>query len=391
MDNERLTNVKSVMHVRTLDALVCRLPENVLLLSGCWPMNGWSFLLFPAEGEPTIIVPHCEEAETAADLWQGRTVTFKFGVLGSPNPYEAVAEALKQAAAGKGWTRVGYEGSFESVAPPWNAAEPAIPASVTHSMLQSVFGAEALVDATDMLRQQRARKTSMEIDKLRIACEIAAFGLEEFFNLADVGVSGLEIVTAVERAVMLRGSGYKGAKRVRAFAQCSTGAAETSIGYRPMEITTHRKLGSGDLALLELAVVADGFWSDRTRVRVAGTTSQLQLDVYQAVLSAQEAAIKAIRPGIKTGVVDEAARSIIRDAGFEHGFPHVTGHGLGFGYHEPTPLLAPGGRDQIDTGMFHTVEPGVYLPEMGGIRIEDNVAMTQTGPEVLGPFAKGLH
>ncbi len=138
---------------------------------------------------------------------------------------------------------------------------------------------------------------------------------------------------------MTRGSGYKGAKRVRAFAQVATGAIETSIGYRPMEISTTRKLENHDLALMELA---------------------------------------------------ETARAVIRDAGFDKQFPHVTGHGLGFRYHEPTPLICPGSDQVLDPGMVHTVEPGIYFPEMGGIRLEENVAVTENGCEVLGPFKKAL-
>jgi len=390
MDRERITRAQTVMEREDLDALVCRLPENVLLLSGHWPLNGWSFLLFPRDGKPTCIVPHCDEREAQEELWEADCVSFVFGVLEAGNPYEDIAARLKDATAGKRYARVGFEAGFESVAPPWNAAEPAIPAAATSAMLEGVFGRGRLVDATRVLNELRARKTPMEQAKLKRTNEVATLGLHVFHDSVGPGVTGVELVGLVEHAIMLRGTGQKDARRVRAFAQVSTGAAETAVGYRPMEITTTRKLGTGDLALLELAVVVDGFWCDRTRVCAAGAPTEKQLEVFEAVRNAQEAAIGAVRPGATAGQVDEAARAIIRDAGYEKEFVHVTGHGLGLRYHEPTPLICPGSALALEVGMYHTVEPGVYFPEMGGIRIEDNVVVTEAGAEVYGPFEKTL-
>jgi Xaa-Pro dipeptidase len=390
MDKDRIARVREAMAEAELDALVCRLPENVLLLSGYWPLSGWSFLLLPRDETAVCVAPHCEEREAKEELWEARCVTYRFGVLNAPNPYDAVAGLLDKAVRGEPYGRVGIEGTFENVAPPWNVAEPAIPAGFTRGLLESVFGCEALVDATDLLHGLRARKTPAEQDKLRRTNTIAQLGMEAFHDEVKPGVSGVELVAHVEHAVMTKGTVQADARRVRAFAQVATGAAETSMGYRPMEIATTRKMAEGDLALLELAVVADGFWCDRTRVAVAGTPADQQREVFEAVVRAQEAAIAAVRSGVRAGEVDEAARSVIREAGYDEGFFHVTGHGLGFRYHEPAPLIAPVSEEVLETGMCHTVEPGVYLPEIGGIRVEDNVVVTENGAEVLGPFRKEL-
>ena len=145
------------------------------------------------------------------------------------------------------------------------------------------------------------------------------------------------------------------------------------------------QLSSGDPALLELAVVADGFWCDRTRVAVAGEATAAQQAALGAVRAAQAAAIDAVKPGVTTGEVDKAARDVIHAAGFtDEEFLHVTGHGLGLRYHEPTPLICPGGDTVIEEGMVHTVEPGVYRADFGGFRIEDNVLVTADGAEVMG-------
>ena len=174
---------------------------------------------------------------------------------------------------------------------------------------------------------------------------------------------------------------------MRAFAQVATGPEETFLGWRPAEITTVRRLEEGDIALLELAVVADGYWCDRTRAKVAGKASQRQKEINEIVRRAQEAAISAVKPGATGREVDEAARKEIRAAGLESAFVHITGHGLGFRYHEALPFLAPWSQDTLAEGMIHSVEPGVYLHGFGGIRIEDDVLVTREGAEVLGPFS----
>ncbi len=391
MDHERLSRARAAMAASGMDALVCRLPENVVMLSGHWPLNGFSFLLFPREGTPAIIVPHCDEREAKDELWDAECVSFVYGVLAAGDPYLDIAAHLKRMSEGRGWNRIGVERGFETVAPPWNAAEPAVPAAMTDAMFESVFGAARVGDATGLLMELRARKTPDEAQKLRTVNEISAFGLEAFREAADVGVSGVELVAAVERAVMVKGTGYHGARRVRAFAQVATGANETAVAYRPMEISTTRRLRDGDTALLELAVVADGFWADRTRPRVVGLASESKRALFDTLVRAQDAAIRAVAPGTQTGDVDRAARSIVREAGWtDEAFLHVTGHSLGFRYHEPVPMILPDGIVELEAGMVHTVEPGVYVAGAGGMRVEDDVLVTDEGAEVLGPADRTL-
>jgi Xaa-Pro dipeptidase len=390
MDRERLRRARAAMTARGLDALICRLPENVLLLSGHWSLTGMAFLLFPREGTPLCVVPHCDEREAQKELWNAECVSYLSGILAAGNPYADTARLLKPAVRGKRFKRVGFEGDFEAIAPPWNAAEPVAPAAATRGVLEDVFGTGTLVDATDLFYELRARKTPAEQEKLRRVNEIAAMGLRAFQEAVDVGASGIGLASLVEHVIQLKGTGYKGALRVRAFAQVSGGAAETSRGFRPMEITTTRKLRKRDLALLELAVVADGFWADRTRVCAAGAATPKQQEVFDVVCRAQEAAIRSVRPRVAAGDVDAAARSIIRAAGYDKEFFHVAGHGTGFRYHEPTPLICPDSPVKLAEGMVHTVEPGIYFAGFGGIRVEDNVLVTRTGAEVLGPAPKRL-
>lgn len=132
------------------------------------------------------------------------------------------------------------------------------------------------------------------------------------------------------------------------------------------------------------------FWGDRTRTLTAGKPTEKQIMVFETVKSAQEAALEKVKAGVTAGEIDEAAREIIREAGYEKEFLHVTGHGVGFRYHEPVPLICPGSDLVLDAGMVRTVEPGIYVSGMGGIRLEENVVVTENGCEILGTFRKDL-
>jgi Xaa-Pro dipeptidase len=389
-NSERIYRLKQGMEEAGIDVMILRLPENVLFASGYWSMFGWTFLVFPRKGKATCIIGNTEEQEADEDLWDAKIQVYPAGTLESGNPYTETGRILSNLLKRSGWEKVGYEADFESVAAPWNAAEPAVAAASTHVLLKEIFADSRLVDVTAFLNEQRSQKTEFEIAQLRTVNEISTAGLQIFYEKAVPGVSGVELVADVERSIMIEGPNRGGAKRVRAFAQVSTGRKETSIGYRPMVISTKAALRDGDIALLELGVVADGYWCDRTRVRVAGTPSAKQKEIFNLIKSAQEAAVAKSGPGVTAGEVDEAARSIIREGGYEKAFVHVTGHGLGFRYHEPVPLICPGSELVLLTGMVHTVEPGIYKKGIGGMRLEDNVVVTETGREVLGPFEKTL-
>ena len=389
-NQERLDRMRRAMEADGIDALAVRLPENVLLLSGFWPMIGASVLVFPREGRPVCAIPHCYESEASLSLWEAEPAYYRCGVLDAPEPGGAIRDILSRAARGKGWKRVGYEADFEVVAPPWNSGEAQVPAARTREIYRAAFEGVELIDISSFLQVQRRRKTAHEIAKVRIASEISTIGLEAFERLAVVGASGVELAAGVEREIMARGTGYRGAFRVRAYAQVAVGPEESAIGYRPNEVSTCRRLENGDVALLELGVVADGYWADRTRVRVAGEPTQEQWKVFDTVRRAQQAAAAAIRPGARGAEVDEAARSIIREAGYADFFPHMTGHGVGFAYHESLPKLAPGQTDPLEEGMVTSVEPGVYFKPCGGFRIEDDVLVTENGSETFGPFRNSL-
>ena len=145
---------------------------------------------------------------------------------------------------------------------------------------------------------------------------------------------------------------------------------------------SNRKLDGGDLVLLDFGAAFAGYKADTTRIAVVGEPSAKQREIHRIVLEAHDAAIAAVRPGVTTGDVDAAARRVIEAAGYGENFFHRVGHGIGLEGHED-PSLDPGSRTVLQPGMVFTIEPGVYLPGFGGVRIEDDVVVIDGGCRVL--------
>jgi Xaa-Pro aminopeptidase len=152
---------------------------------------------------------------------------------------------------------------------------------------------------------------------------------------------------------------------------------------------TGAKLPRRGFVTLDFGVILKGYCSDMTRTVYLGKPKTKEREIYNAVLEAQEAGVAAVGSGVSCGEVDEAARSVLRRAGLAAAFTHSTGHGVGLEIHEP-PRLGAGQTARLLSGMVVTIEPGVYLPGEFGIRIEDMVAVTPTGGQILTPAPKAL-
>ena len=389
VDTERVERTQHALQAAKLDALVCRLPENVVMLSGYWPMNGFAFLIFPVEKDPVLIAPLSEDG-LARDSWVGDVRLFSWGLVDSGDPFEAIAQHLQEAAVDRDLkgARVGYEGSFEALAPPSVSAEPGACSGRTLGMIEAAFG-DRTFDATDLIHALRATKTPREVGHLRTVNDIARMGLRTFFDQVVPGHTEIGIASAVEATVLTGGIGHKGVRVARAWASIMSGPG-SAWAYKPYLPTTQRRLEGGDIALIELAVVADGWWADLTRTRVAGRTNSEQRERWQAVIDAQDAACSVMRAGVPARVVDRAARDVLAERGLARYFVHHTGHGLGLRYHEPEPFLHPAVEKPLAAGMVTSVEPGIYLPGWGGMRCEDDVLVTEEGIEVLSTFPRDL-
>ena len=389
-DSDRISRNKTALAQAGIGALICRLPENVVFLSGWWPLTGTSWAIFTADGDCRLIVPECEAKEAQVGGIKDIS-TYEWAHLKAPEPYPQIQDLIGDVCRKFGVDEgtIGIEESFGAIAPALNVAEVAAVTAQSKQMLARALPKANFADATDLINKLRVRKTPTEIGKLLIANEIAEFGLSAFKENVAEGITQIELAAKVDGAIAVRGSGYKGVKSARGFAQISSGN-ETARGWRPCEITTNRKLQKGDIVLLELGAVADGFWADNTRAAVIGRPNDKQKEIHELILTAQQAATDAIKPGVKMSDIDKAARDIIEQAGYGEYFIHITGHGIGWRYHEFPPLLHPDNDQHLEEGMVTTVEPGIYIPGFGGLRIEDDVAVTSRGHVSLTTFDRGL-
>lgn len=380
-ERARIERLQQKMAEEGLDALVCRLSENVVYLTDYWPHHGFSVAVLPREGKPLLFAPEVEIEYTKPE-W-AEVTPFGWGLLKDGDLYENYKRLLSGAIAALGLKgrKVGVERSFEVIAPTYRAAEPVVPSGPWQRLMDEFFGS-GLVDITGFLQGVRSIKTEYELGKLRIANEIAEMGLNHALSRLEPGMTEVQVGALVEYKIRSDGPGYKGARLVRSEAEVGGGLLGTFKGTLLVPSTGYR-LKEGDLVMIELATQVDGYFSDLTYMGVVGTPSERQKEVYNALLEAQQAATREMCPGNSFEAPDEAARKVLEKAGLAQYFVHITGHGVGLRYHEFIPFLCPGSAGTLEEGMVGSIEPGVYLPDLGGMRIEDNVAVGAKGPIVL--------
>jgi Xaa-Pro aminopeptidase len=387
----RITSLKSGLKRAGLDAVILRLPENIVMSFGTWPMNGFSYAVFTAaDGPVALIAPSCED-EDIGDCWASDIRFFVWPRLDMPDPQEAIRKHLRELAKKLKLTRarIGYEGSFECIAPAHNAGEVMAPCETSIAFLKSILPGARWSDATNVLHAQRAIKTPHDIANLRKAHRIAGMGLELFQASVRPGITEADLASRVYAACLTRGVGVPGVRHINVYPQISSGP-NAHRAWRPVVTTGKRAIKSGETVVLEMAVCVDGYWADVTRVKIAGKARPVQREAYAAVLKAQETALQSIKAGMTASRVHERATEVLIDAGFAKQVTHLTGHGVGFRYHEPEPFLMPGNAQKLRVGHVCTVEPGLYDRAWGGIRIEDNVVVTSSGIENLTRAPKTL-
>jgi Xaa-Pro aminopeptidase len=249
-----------------------------------------------------------------------------------------------------------------------------------HAQLGTKLAKIKLVPAAGLVEQLRVIKDKQEIDEIRLAARYAERGFA--ILRATLRPERTEKEIAADLEYQLRLLGARG---------CSFPPI-IAVGPRaalPHAQPTDQKIGDGEFVLVDWGATARHYKSDLTRVLVTGKISPKLERVYNVVLKAQEQAIAAIKPGLTGREVDAVARGVIADAGFGCHFGHGLGHGLGLDIHE-APRLAAAAEQVLKPGMVVTVEPGVYLPGWGGVRIEDDILVTKTGYEVLTDVPKKL-
>ncbi|NIR42539.1 MAG: aminopeptidase P family protein [Gemmatimonadetes bacterium] len=220
---------------------------------------------------------------------------------------------------------------------------------------------------TGLVESLRAVKDDAEVAAIQQAAQIAVRALGEVLPIVEPGMRDAELAAELDHRMVLAG-----AERP-AFDTIVVSGPRTAL---PHASTGSRGLASGDLLLIDFGACWNGYSSDLTRTFVLGDPDDRQREVYAAVLEAQDAACRALRAGVEAGAVDAAARGRFEKRGMADNFVHSTGHGLGLEVHEG-PGLRREAEDRLEAGMVVTVEPGLYFPGWGGIRIEDDLLVTE--------------
>lgn len=295
--------------------------------------------------------------------------------------YQEQAEAELQAAGVEAEVRVGRNADEQRVhlAATLSGMEKlALEAdNVTWARLQSFddewFPEATMVSTSGLVAGLRGTKDDGELARIEAACAIADAALAAVrHRLAE---RPTEAEVALELEWQMRRLGAEGPS-------FDTIVASGPNGSRPHHRAGQRRIEDGDLVVIDFGALVDGYHSDMTRTIAAGELSETRARMWQVVRDSQAAGVAAAAAGVTCKDVDEACRAVIRDAGWEDAFVHGTGHGVGLDVHED-PRVSASSDATLADGHVVTVEPGVYLPEHGGVRIEDIVVVTADGCRIL--------
>ncbi|CAH0127522.1 putative peptidase SA1530 [Peribacillus sp. Bi96] len=360
--NERLTELQNWLQANEAEAALLTSTESIFYLSGFFsdPHERLLALAVFANADPFLVCPQMEVPDAKQAGWNGDII----GYTDIENPWEKV----KQAVVKRGLTinKMAIEKEHMNVE--------------RYEQVQHHFEEPKLVSAEEKLQEMRMIKSEDEMVKIREACRLADFAIEVGVSEIREGKTEMEILAAIEFELKKAGVSQM---------SFSTMVLTGKNGASPHGTPGNTKVQRGDLVLFDLGVVHEGYCSDITRTVAYGDINDKQADIYETVLRAQEAAVMASKPGVSCSEIDLTARNIIRNKGYGEFFPHRLGHGLGISVHE-YPSLTETNSLELQSGMVYTIEPGIYVPNVAGVRIEDDLLITDTGCEVLTKYPKSL-
>lgn len=224
----------------------------------------------------------------------------------------------------------------------------------------------------------RMRKDAIEYEVLKRNALIADTAMQSAWSTMQVGMTETDVATIVRESFKQQGA-------APLFTIVGTGGN----GAFPHHHTGNTTLQQGDIVVMDIGGGVDGYSSDITRMASMGPPSEEYLSVHAVVEAAVQAAMSAAKPGVKAHVVDDAARQVITDAGYGKHFMHRTGHGMGVEIHE-TPYITSSSQVELDVGMVFSIEPGIYLTDKFGLRLEDIVILREDGPEIFSQLPRDV-
>lgn len=243
--------------------------------------------------------------------------------------------------------------------------------------LAAKVGEKKLVPVKDAVETLRMIKDADEVGRIRKAVRLTEKALRHIGAFLVPGVTERDLAIELEVFFKVHG-GEPGFRPIVAFGERSS---------MPHYESANRKLKAGDMVLIDLGTAVDGYHADLTRTWLSRSMNGKAKEIYGIVLDAQQAAIERIKPGVALASVDGAARQVIASSGYGENFGHGLGHGIGRSVHE-LPRISARSTGRCRKGMVMTIEPGIYIPGWGGVRIEDDVLVTEKGCTVLSNFPK---
>lgn len=339
----RLERIRLKMQEEKLDTFILTSPENRRYLSGF-------------TGTTAILLITLEKAYLLTDfryIQQATAQAPDFQVVKIANMYSSLAELAQKA------VRVGFEEEYTTYA--------------DYLDLKESLSQAELVPQSKLLSELRSIKDAEELEEIRQAVKLADDAFSHILQFVEVGQTEEEISLELEFAMRRKGA--------------SGGSFDFIVasGLRssmPHGVASSKKVQQGDFLTMDYGAIYQGYCSDITRTLCFGEPTEKQREIYEIVLCAQKAGIAALKPGIPGKEVDAVARGIIAEAGYGDYFGHGLGHSVGLAIHEG-PNLNLREERILKPGMVITIEPGIYIPDWGGVRIEDMAVITENGCEVL--------
>ncbi|WAA10156.1 M24 family metallopeptidase [Fervidibacillus albus] len=359
---KRMETFQQWLNQENIDAAIITSKENVFYFSGFYsdPHERLLAIAMFEGGEPFLICPQMETNAAKDTGWTYPIIGYK----DTDDSLQILTDEIKK--------RIG---NGKTIAVEKNHLN-----AFRYESLQRLFPNTQFKNAERQLNEQRLIKDEREIQKLEKAAELADYAIQVGINEVREGATELQIVAAIEYELK-----KKGVQQMSFSTIVLTGEKAAS----PHGTPGLTKVKKGDFVLFDLGVVYEGYCSDITRTVHYGGPSEKQAKVYETVLRAQQTALSIGRPGIPSKELDLAARTIIAEAGYGDYFTHRLGHGLGISVHE-FPSITETNPLPLEKGMVFTIEPGIYIPNEIGVRIEDDVIITDKGAVSLTRFPKQL-
>lgn len=362
MTGKRILQLQASLRGRNLDAVLITEPANRRYLSsytaadhGIQESSG--VLLIPKNGRPWLLTDSRFELQAKEEAQGFKVELYRKGL----------AALLKTLLPDLGVRRLGFESHYFLHA-------------AVGRLEKALAGTTELVPLTGLIERMREVKSEEEISLIRQSVRLNERIFQQVSGTVAPGMTEIEVALAIERAMRENGAERPSFDTIVAFG---------SNAVKPHAVPTDRILREGEIVLIDMGLILNGYCSDMTRTLFVGKPDSIFLERLRAVRKAQLAAVKVIRAGAVCREVDQAARRVLDKEGMGKAFGHSLGHGVGLAVHE-APSLNPRNRKQLRAGMIVTIEPGVYYPGWGGIRLENMAVVREDGCELLNEDSTGL-